>query len=259
MDSLADMIWVEGRKAIRSGIPIWTALASLFLPATIAFLIFVARNPQLSQKLGLISAKANLMQFANMDWPAYLGLSAQVVALAGLLLFVIITTWVFGREFADGTVKDLLAVPVPRSSILLAKFVVMAVWSAAMVAIMLVAGLAWAALIQLPGGSARVLLQGSAVIALAACLSIANTLPFGFFASAGRGYLPPIGVAILVLMTTNVAVIIGWGEYFPWAVPALLAQQASGLPPISYLLVLLTGIAGMAATYAWWKFADQNR
>jgi ABC-2 type transport system permease protein len=64
---------------------------------------------------------------------------------------------------------------------------------------------------------------------------------------------------LLILMTTNVAVLIGRGEYFPWAVPGVYAQQTSPLAPISYLLVLLTGLAGMAVTYAWWKSADQNR
>jgi len=53
------------------------------------------------------------------------------MAAGGFFLFVLIISWVFGREFSDGTVKDLLAVPVPRSSILLAKFVLAALWSAA--------------------------------------------------------------------------------------------------------------------------------
>jgi ABC-2 type transport system permease protein len=51
----------------------------------------------------------------------------------------------------------------------------------------------------------------------------------------------------------------GWGEIFPWAVPALYAQGKSPLPPISFVIVALTGLAGMMATYFWWKNADQNR
>jgi ABC-2 type transport system permease protein len=259
MDSLADMIWVEWRKAVRSRMPYWTALGSLFMPLAVAFLIFVARNPEISQQLSLVGAKANLMQFAATDWQTYLGLFGQVFALVGLLLFGLVISWVFGREFADGTVKDLLAVPVRRSSILLGKFVVVAVWSAGLAAVMLIAALAMGMLIQLPGSSADVIRQGTAIAAIAACLTIVAALPLAFFASAGRGYLLPIGVALLILMATNVAVLIGRGEYFPWAVPGLYAQQTSSLAPISYLLVLLTGLAGMAGTYAWWKSADQNR
>jgi hypothetical protein len=82
--------------------------------------------------------------------------------------------------------------------------------------------------------------------------------PFAFFASVGRGYLLPLGVALLMAMMTNLVALAGWGEYFPWAVPGLYAQGKSALTPLSYWIVVLTGLAGMIATYIWWKFADQN-
>ncbi len=259
MNNLADMIWIESRKAIRSRMPLWTALGSLFMPLGIAFLIFVSRNPAISQQLGLVSAKADLLAYAGTDWPAYLGFLGEMVAAGGFLLFILVISWVFGREFVDGTLKDMLAVPVQRSSILLAKFVVVAVWSAALTMVSLAAGLAMGAIIGLPGGSIGVLLHGSAVMVIMGCLVIVVTLPFALFASVSRGYLLPIGLAILTLMMTNLVALLGWGEYFPWAVPGLLAQGKSSLTPISYWIVLLTGLAGVVATHLWWKYADQNR
>ena len=259
MNNLSDMIWIEWRKAIRSRMPLWTALGSLFMPLGIAFLIFVSRNSDISQKLGLIGAKANLMAYAATDWPAYLGLTGVIIAAAGFLLFVIIISWVFGREFSDGTVKDLLAVPVPRSSILAAKFLVVAAWAAGLSIIILIAGLITGAVMQLPGGSIGVALQGSVLVAITGFLVIVVVLPFAFFASVGRGYLLPIGVAFLTLIMTNILALAGWGEYFPWAVPGLLAQGKSALTLVSYLIVFLTGMAGVIATYLWWKYADQNR
>jgi ABC-type transport system involved in multi-copper enzyme maturation permease subunit len=259
MDNLSDMIWIESRKAIRSRMPLWTALGSLFMPLGIAFLIFVSKNPEISQKLGLISAKANLIAYSATDWPAYLGLFGQIVAAGGFVFFVLVISWVFGREFADGTVKDLLAVPVQRSSILLAKFIVVAIWSAGLALVMLTVGLVLGAIIKLPGGSPQVILQGSALVAIAVCLAIAVTLPFALLASAGRGYLLPIGVAVLMMMMTNLVAIVGWGEYFPWAVPGLYVQAKNTLTLASYVVVFLTCLAGMIATYLWWKFANQNR
>jgi len=88
------------------------------MPLGIGFLIFLARNPELSRKLGLISAKANLMAYSATNWPTYLGLFAEIIAAGGFFFFVLAISWVFGREFADGTLKDMLAVPVQRSSIL---------------------------------------------------------------------------------------------------------------------------------------------
>ena len=153
----------------------------------------------------------------------------------------------------------MLAVPVQRSSILLAKFIVVTAWSALMTVVIFLAGLVMGAILKLPGGSISVLFQGGVLIAISACLAIAVVMPFAFFASVGRGYLLPIGVAGLTLMMTNVVMIAGWGEYFPWAVPGLFAQGKTLLAPISYWVVILTGLIGMIGTYLWCKYADQSR
>jgi ABC-2 type transport system permease protein len=137
--------------------------------------------------------------------------------------------------------------------------VVVAVWSATLVVLVFIVSLIMGAIIQLPGGSLSVILNSLTPIAMAACLMITVVLPFAFFASLGRGYLLPVGVAILALIMANLVVVAGWGEYFPWAIPMLYAQGKSPLGPISFWIALLTGLAGMIGTYLWWKYADQNR
>jgi ABC-type transport system involved in multi-copper enzyme maturation permease subunit len=259
MNNLPDMIWIELRKAIRSRMPLWTAIGSLFMPLGIAFLIFIAKNPAISQQLGLVGAKANLMSYASTDWPTYLGLYGQLIGAGGIILFILVISWVFGREFADSTLKDLLAVPVGRSSILLAKYIVSSAWFVVLTVEIFSAGLLMGAIINLPGGSSEVILHGSAVLAVTALLVIPVVLPFALFACAGRGYLLPIGLAILTMMATNIAIIAGWGDYFPWAIPGLYVQGKSPLPTASYWIVVFTGLAGMLATYLWWKLADQSR
>jgi ABC-2 type transport system permease protein len=259
MNELLDMLWIELRKAIRSRMPLWTTLGSLFMPLGIAFLIYVSKNPEIFQKFGLVSAKANLMAYSATDWPSYLVLFAEIISAGGFFFFIISISWVFGREFVDGTLKDMLAVPVRRSSIILSKFIVVAIWSFAMAIIIFVFGLVIGVLIQLPGGSSGVILHGSAVIAITVCLVIAVVLPFALLASVGRGYLLPMGVAVLTLITANLVMVIGRAEYFPWAVPILYTQGESSLMPISFWLVIFTGLAGVLATYLWWKYADQNR
>ena len=128
-----------------------------------------------------------------------------------------------------------------------------------MAIIIFILGLVVGAIIQLPGGSISVILHGSTVTAITVCLVIAVVLPFAFFASMGRGYLLPMGVAVLTLIMANLMMVVGWAEYFPWAVPIQYAQGESSLTPISYWIVVFTSLAGMIATYVWWKYADQNR
>jgi ABC-2 type transport system permease protein len=68
-----------------------------------------------------------------------------------------------------------------------------------------------------------------------------------------------MAVAVLTLITANLMMVIKLGGILPVAVPLLVAQGEGSLKPISYSLPILTGLAGMAATYLWWKYADQSR
>lgn len=259
MPNFGDILSIELRKAIRSHMPLWTALGSLFMPCGIAFLLFIARNPAIAANLGLVSAKANLLTYAAMDWPAYLGLTGQIIAVGGFFFFVMAISWVFGREFADGTVKDLLAVPVPRPAILLAKFFVAALWSLALAILIGLACLLMGGLLGLKGGSAALGVAFARQTLVIAGLVIAGVLPFALFASLGRGYLLPLGLAIILVMAANLVVLLGWGEFFPWSVPMLYAQGESVLPALSYWSVILAGLAGVLATILWWQNADQTR
>ncbi|HVN54461.1 MAG TPA: ABC transporter permease [Anaerolineaceae bacterium] len=258
MNALPDMVWIEARKAVQSRMALWTGFGSLFFPLGIAFLLFVARNPEISQKLGIVSAKANLVAYAAVDWPTYLNMYAQLIGTGGFILFILIVSWVFGREFTDGTVKDWLAVPVARASILLAKMVLVALWAAGLTLVILAAGLVVGSLMALPGGSPALILEKCVPVLVAAGLAILLVLPFAFFASAGRGYLLPIGLAFVTLFAANLAIILGRGEYFPWAVAGLYAQGKTPLGPASYAIVAATFLVGVLATYLWWQTADQK-
>jgi ABC-2 type transport system permease protein len=259
MNNFEDMLWIETRKVLSSKMPLFTLVGCLFFPFGIGFLIFVAKNPSISQKLGLIGAKANLMAYTATDWPAYLGFFGLIIAAGGFILFVLVISWVFGREFVDGTLKDLLAVPVPRGGILLAKFIIVAAWCLVLTLVIYLAGLLMGALLHLPGGTGEIMAQGGVRVLITACLTIVVVMPFAFFASIGRGYLLPIGMAILALMMANLVAVTGRAEYFPWGVPGLFAQDKTILTAASYWIVILTGLAGMFATYVWWKYADQSR
>jgi ABC-2 type transport system permease protein len=257
MKTLSNMIWVELRKVLRSRVPYFTALGFLMMPLIGALLIFIFKNPQLARQIGLFGVKASLV-LVTADWTGYLTLMVEFTALGGFFFFCLAISWTFGREFTDGTLKDLLAVPVPRFNIILAKFIVSALWCTGLIVETTIVGLILGAVIQLPGGSLAVILHGTGLLAVTAVMSITLILPFGFFASVGRGYLLPIGIAILTLILGNLSITLGWGEYFPWAVPALVLQEAP-ITLFSYGLVVLTGLAGVGGTYLWWKYADQNR
>ncbi|QDD58013.1 ABC transporter permease [Streptomyces albidoflavus] len=88
-------------------------------------------NPQLAAKLG---------PTATLDWPGLLTTVAQITGAGGLLGFGTVLAWMFAREFADGTVVGLFALPVSRAQTAAAKLAVYGGWLAALNTL-LVAGL----------------------------------------------------------------------------------------------------------------------
>lgn len=256
MNNLVEAIRVEFLKARRSQVPLFTALGFSLVPFAGGFFMIIYKDPDLARRMGLISAKAQLAA-GSADWPTYLSLIAQAVAVGGLMLFALIASWVFGREYIDHTLKDLLALPTSRSTIVFAKFVIVAGWSAALTVLVGVVGLVVGAAVNLPPESTPVLLEHVLTIILTACLTVALMTPVAFFASAGRGYLAPMGFAMLTLFLAQIVGVAGYGEYFPWAVPALFSGGKS-LGAASFVIVALLCLAGMAITLIWWERADQT-
>lgn len=256
MNNIAQAVWVEMLKAHRSRMPLLTALGFALFPLALGFFMIILKDPELARRAGLITVKAQITMGVA-DWPTYLGFLAQATAMGGIMLFGLIGIWVFGREYSDRTMQDLLALPTSRSVIVFAKFVVVASWSAALMVMICLIGLGVGAAVALPQVSMQVILQGVVTVVIAACLTIALVPPICFFASAGHGYLPPIGIVLLAIFLAQIIAVTGRGEYFPWAIPALYTQ-GENLGIISYLIVILTGVAGIAGTFIWWELADQT-
>lgn len=112
----------------------------------------------------------------------------------GLIVFGLANIWLFGREFSDRTVKDLLALPVARTTIVIAKTVLGATGSLALIAETVALTLALGCLLQLPGWTAGTAVRGIGTIFVAGILTIALTEIYALVASISRGYLPAAGV-----------------------------------------------------------------
>jgi ABC-2 type transport system permease protein len=182
--------------------------------------MIILKDPERARSMGLISAKAQLAAGVA-DWPTMLSLLAQATAVGGGLLFTLVTSWVFGREFSDHTAKELLALPTPRAAIVAAKFVVVGMWAAGLTVFVLVLGLIVGAAVGLPGWSESLLWHAAGALGVTAVLTLALMTPVALLASAGRGYLPPLGWAFLTFFLAQILAAIGWGAWFPWSVPAL--------------------------------------
>ena len=255
-------IWSEALKMRRSKVPLFTALGFSIAPLVAGLFMVILKDPEAARSMGLISAKAQLTAGVA-DWATFFGILSQAVAVGGAILFGIVTAWVFGREFSDRTVKELLALPTSREAIVAAKFVVVVAWTLFLSLLVWLIGLLVGNLVVIPGWSQELLRSGSFDLLGSAVLTIA-LLPFvALLASIGRGYMPPFGWMILTVALAQIAAVTGWGDWFPWSVPALFSGAAGPRAELigvhSYMIVILASLIGLSATFYWWRNSDQTR
>lgn len=255
-------LWAEVLKARRSLIVPLTFLGVALLPLVGGLFMIILKDPDAARSMGLISAKANIVA-GTADWPAYFGVLMQGTAVAGAVIFALITAWIFGSEFSNRTNTQLLALPAPRHVIVAAKFAVLGLWIACLAVLICLAGIGIGQLVRIPGWTAELAGHALLTLLLISLLTYMLMPLVALLASVGRGYLPPMGWAFATLAVAQIAAVLGWGDWVPWSVPALLSGAAgpdsSTLLPHSYLVVLMAFVAGTSATLLWWQHADQPR
>lgn len=262
MQNFKAALWAETLKLRRSYVPLFIVLGFSVAPLIGGLFMIIMKDPETAKDLGLISTKAQLMA-GTADWATYFNFVAQAVSVGGAILFAILTGWVFGREFSDRTLKELLALPVSRSSILLAKFISLAVTAFAMTVWIFILGLIVGTLVDIPGFSIELMASALIDIFGAAALTIA-LLPFvAFVSSIGRGYMPAFGWAVFTVAIAQIAAVTGWGDWMPWSIPALFSGAAGPrvemLGPHSYVMVIISSAIGLTITFYWWLNADQPK
>ena len=255
-------LWTELLKARRSKVPLLAAIGFTLAPLVDGLFMFIMKDPERARDMGLLSVKAQ-MQMSTADWTTFFGVLSQATAIGGVMVFSIVCAWIFGREFSDHTAKDLMALPASRETIVLSKLIVITGWVFAVTLWIFAAGLLIGALVDIPGWTSQLAWRSFFDLLITAAMTLLLMTPVAFIASMGRGYLPPLGFAVLTIFFAQVIAATGWGDWFPWAVPALFSGAAGPRDELlgvhSYILVLLAGMAGIAATFHWWRTADQTR
>lgn len=262
MRGFKNALWAEALKARRSKAPLVSVIVFSIIPIVCGLFMLILKNPEFAESIGLIGAKAQLTA-GSADWPSFLGVISRATAIGGFILFSLVAIWIFGREYSDRTLKDILAVPTSRSQIVAAKFTLLIIWSVLLCLLVLGLSFIVGAAVNIPQWSSSVAWSGIGRIAGCAGLTIVLMLPVAFVSCVGRGYLPGFGYALLTLVVGMIFAATGWGIYIPWSVPGLFSGAAGsegGQPgAIGFILVVLTGVTGVAITFYWWTHADQTR
>lgn len=235
----------EFAKFLRARVPLTTtALLAVGIAVLCAAMLSAlgSGDPQLVAKLGALADPGG--------WVGFVMTASQITAIGGLLGFGVVLSWLFGREFSDGTVTGLFALPVGRGTIAGAKLMVYALWSVAVAVLLVVALLllgVTAGLGPIPPEASEVIVRQAAVTVLTAALA----LPAAWAATLGRGLLAGIGTIVAVVVATQVAVFTGPGAWFPFASPGMWAVGSPVSPLQLGLVVPVAALFSVLVIVAW--------
>lgn len=224
MTALRTALLVEARKAVASRVLPWTSgILVLGLAALTGGLLAAAAagDERVLARLGPLAE--------THGWTLLVGTAAQILAAGGFGACGILIAWIYGREFTDGTVGSLFALPVPRSTIAIGKLLIFLGWAFTMAVALTVllgvigavAGLPWSD----PGNTGQLLR-----IPLLTLLTALLAVPAGWIASLARSILAGIAATIVLLIVAQVSAVLGVGAWVPLIAPALWAIAPDTVP-----------------------------
>ncbi len=257
-----NILSAEFLKLKRSRITWITWLAFSIMPLIGAMFMWIVMEPDRASSLGLLGTKAQIAG-VTATWSGYFALLLQTTGIGGMILVSVIAAFVFGREYSEGTAKNLLTLPVARSWFVIAKYIVVLTWFGFLTVSLVIegTGIAWA--MKLPGYSASILQSYTSDIFLEVLIAWLIVPPVAWIATLGRGYLAPLGFTIFMLILGNVFGATGWGKWFPWSIVPLFAGVAGPrvevLAASSVFVLLLTFCAGTTATFLQIRYGDNTQ
>lgn len=258
---LLNSLHAEFIKLKRSPI-VWVSFMAFALGPIMGGIILHVLDSGTMDPSSMLSQKANMMAF-ELNWNGFFSLLSQVVGVGGVMVFGFVASWLFGREYSDKTAKDLLALPTSRSEILNAKFVTYILWCIALVISNLLLGLIIGKMMGLEGLTWEVIQPNLSIYFITTLMVVALGTPISFFALWGEGYMAPLGFLVLTLVLAQIVGAVGYGHYFPWALPGLYSgtggsEAATHLTSWSFIILVLMAVLGFAACHVWWKKSDQQ-
>ncbi|UHA71766.1 ABC transporter permease [Paenibacillus sp. 481] len=182
-----------------------------------------------------------------------------VLLLIGTLLYGVITAYLFNREYVEDTLKNLLTIPVSRTSLIASKMAMLFIW------IVILTLVAWGMTLilgligQFDGLSVAVLMKSLQQHLVGAVLLFLLSTPTIFVTFLFKNYVPTI-IFTSVITMANIAITNSkYKVLFPWSAAHAIANNEfnAHFPPLySYISVLVTAAIGLIATVVYFKKSD---
>jgi ABC-2 type transport system permease protein len=215
------------------------------------FVLWIVKNPGAAQGLGLVGQKASFAASGmTADWKGLYSFFAELSLMGGMIILSIIVIYLFGREYVEGTAKNMLSLPIGRWRFVAAKLLLAALWYLLLTAFLLAESLAIGALLGLGAPAPELFAREGGGILFAALLVFSLQGLVAWVTVASGGYLAPFGYTIATLLVGNVMIRTGWAPWCPWSIVALLGgltgPRQEGTAAASCLILAATFALGFA-------------
>lgn len=248
---MLNLLWCEYTKLKHSKILFIGILSTLIVP----FFVIVTAVTKCIMKSGTTISLFSLYDSALMF----------LMLLSAPIILTILGTWIISREYTDGTLKNILAIPISRTVFLTGKLLFLVILS---LLFMLVSWLeislfAYFCSFIFPVTELTVL---SALFFLmkmlhGGILLFATQTPFLYLTVRTKGFAAPL-IAITAVSLINVVVSNSPAAgFYPWAASYLLVNgRISGIgcsKAVSIIIILILCLSGIAASLLSFRKAEQ--
>ena len=260
MNNQISAIKAELLKCRHTKISLISFIAFSLVPLMSGIFMYMMQDPQMMANAGALGAKAEAMNISA-DWNALFMIMTQGMGDGGIVIYGFLVSWIFGREYSENTLKDLLSLPVSKTKTINAKFTVYALWAIGLGIVNLLLGIIIGLLLRLSGFDGSACVNSLKVYFFTMVLTILLGSPVAFFSMLGKGYLAPLGFVVLTVVFSQIITVLGMGEYFPWAVPALYSGISGEviLNAPSYIILTAVSVTGYCGAVLFWNNTDYGR
>jgi len=234
---------IEFLKLKRSKIFLLTLLGAIFP----SFLLF------LSSKFGEFTETITMKTFLS-QVNMYMSLIFVV------LLFTIIMSYLFGREYNEHTLKTILTTPTSRKMFLLSKYVMFIIWILIITIITTLSAVVFGLMAGTTALSMSVILNSFKEILIANMLLFLTFTPL-IFVTLNITNLVPAMIGGSILTFSNMIIASSkYGIYFPYSIPYLIASgeilEYTTNYTTSYLIIITTFLIGLIVSYTYFTRSD---
>lgn len=187
-----------------------------------------------------------------------------VMLLMNMMVYVAIAAYLFSREYAEKTLKTILAIPVLRSNFITGKFLILFIWTT------LLTVLTWSAIttlmfgyhivFELDGFTFQVVGEWLVKFLVGSSLMYLMISPFAYIAEKTKGFVVPVIVSAAVVMGSVAVSNQDFGVLYPWTSILFIVNGSvadKGFPITLVMgIIALVSLTGFFATYRYFCRED---